>query len=309
MPYTSVALGLLDSYKVRFMGIGKSVDIIHDLDGASMFSLSKELGRKFVFTVHNFNAFMDRNILSMKGSDDIRGNIWLRIVQHSTKYKIERAAAIIAVSSNVKQFMVDFSGADKDKIFVVNHGVSPGFKPIPTKHDKFVVGTLSNLSPGKNPMFLVNAFITFKGMLSKKEQEGVELQLHGGPLIMSTALKAIDIAKAHGSIRLMGPVKQEKKVEMYNSFDVFAFPSFAETFGIPIIEAQACGLPVIINGNGIIPEETGKHCLRAYTSEEMADLFYGLDTKGYDKASARFSTEYAQGFTWDKAAKRDPEGI
>ena len=59
---------------------------------------------------------------------------------------------------------------------------------------------------------------------------------------------------------------------------------------------------MIINGNGIVPGEVSKHCMKAYTDEEMADMFYKLYKKGYDKATMKESTSYAQSFTWDKAA-------
>ncbi len=304
MPYTNVATALLDSYRIRFTGMAKSVDIIHDIDGGSLISLSREMSKKFIFTMHSLSSFMTKDILLIqKGDHSISEDIWIKLGQYSTQYKMERAAAIIAVSSNVKQLMIDFADVDRDKIFVVNHGVTPEYKPMGLSHDKFVIGTLSGMSPNKDPRFLINAFIAFNNMLGKKEQGNVELQLHGKPGTKHLMQEIMSIAKDHSNIKMMGPVKQENKVRMYNSFDVFAFPSFAETFGIPIIEAQACGLPVIINGNGIVPGEVSKHCMRAYTDEEMADMFYNLYKKGYDKTAMKESASYAQGFTWDKAAE------
>ena len=74
---------------------------------------------------------------------------------------------------------------------------------------------------------------------------------------------AVAAAAGDRAIEFMGFAPDDKIVQIYDSFDVFVFPSTYEGFGIPIIEAMSRGLPVIINKEGRIPEEVRKYCFEA----------------------------------------------
>ena len=72
--------------------------------------------------------------------------------------------------------------------------------------------------------------------------------------------------------------------------------------GIPIIEAQSRGLPVIIYGKGKIAQETSKHCFIAKDATHMAKILEELKRKGYDKRKQLAAIKYARGFTRKKEA-------
>ena len=96
-------------------------------------------------------------------------------------------------------------------------------------------------------------------------------------------------------------------MSIYDSFDAFVFPSYYEGFGIPIIEAQSRGLPVIIYKYGKIPKEVRKYCFEAENSEHMAQIIEDLKENGYNEKLRKKATKYARTFTWEKCARETLE--
>ena len=101
----------------------------------------------------------------------------------------------------------------------------------------------------------------------------------------------------------MGFAPENKLVDIYDSFNVFVFPSHYEGFGIPIIEAQSRGLPVIIYKYGKIPKEVRKYCFEAESPEHMAQIIEDLKENGYNEKLRKKATEYARSFTWERCAR------
>ncbi len=296
---------ILASYALR---IGDN-PVIHDIDGVPKLRLSGKQWDKFAFTIHSPDYFLvdDWNVYQ-NADRSLKARVWWAVSKASIKEKIRRSAMIVAVSSNIRQFLIDNKDVERDRIRVINHGISKKYGYHPIAHENFVVGTLNNMCPQKNPLFLINAFKMFRDSLPNKEKPDVKLRLYGG--LYSEKVRAFLQAKISEynsrqkktSIELMGPLTPSEKLIMYNSIDAFCYPSFEEGFGIPILEAQASGLPVIINGNGIIADEVQKHCLKAFTDEQCADMLKKLYEHGYPKGVRSISTKYAQSFTWEKAA-------
>jgi glycosyltransferase involved in cell wall biosynthesis len=101
----------------------------------------------------------------------------------------------------------------------------------------------------------------------------------------------------------MGFAPENKKISIYDSFNCFVFPSHYEGFGIPILEAQARGLPVIIYKYGKIPKEVRKYCFEAENPEHMAQIINSIRINGYNEKQQKKATEYARSFTWERCAK------
>jgi len=109
--------------------------------------------------------------------------------------------------------------------------------------------------------------------------------------------------KQNERIKFMGFAPEEKIVDIYDSFDAFVFPSLYEGFGLPILEAQARGLPVIIYKYAKIPKEVRRYCFEAESPEHMAQIIEQLKENGYDEKERKKAMEYARSFTWEKTAK------
>ena len=109
------------------------------------------------------------------------------------------------------------------------------------------------------------------------------------------------------NVELKGYLKEENKINTYNNFDIFIFPSLYEGFGFPILEAQSHGLPVIIYKYGKIPKEVRKYCFEAESPEHMAQIIENLKENGYNEKLKKKATEYAGSFTWERCAKKTLE--
>ena len=104
-----------------------------------------------------------------------------------------------------------------------------------------------------------------------------------------------------------GFAPESRLVQIYDSFDVFVFPSYYEGFGLPILEAQARDLPVIIYKKAKIPVEVRKYCFEAESQEHMAQIIEDLKENGYNEKLQMKATKYARSFTWEKTAKETLE--
>jgi glycosyltransferase involved in cell wall biosynthesis len=105
-------------------------------------------------------------------------------------------------------------------------------------------------------------------------------------------------------VEFHGPAPDTDLVDVYNSLDAYVVPSEWEGFGLPILEAQRCAIPVVIRGDAHIPEEVGRHCLKATSAQHMADILYEILTD--DTLRERVATtglEYSKRFTWEKTLK------
>ncbi len=106
---------------------------------------------------------------------------------------------------------------------------------------------------------------------------------------------------------LKGYLKEENKLNAYDNFDAFVFPSLYEGLGYPILEAQARGLPVVIYKYGKVPKKVRKYCFEAESPEHMAQIIENLKEKGYNEKLRKKATAYARSFTWEKCAKETVE--
>lgn len=134
------------------------------------------------------------------------------------------------------------------------------------------------------------------------------LALAGGPgWLYDETQQLIAKLKLENKVRFLGRVSELELITLYSMADVFVFPSFYEGFGVPPIEAMACGAPVITSNTSSLPEVVGDAALLIdpYNSGELAgailrvleneQLRDELRQKGYARA---------QHFTWPKSASK-----
>ena len=105
------------------------------------------------------------------------------------------------------------------------------------------------------------------------------------------------------NINFKGFAPEKNLIDIYDSFNAFIFPSYHEGEGLPILEAQSRGLPVIIYKYGKTPKEVKKYCFEAESPEHMAQIINDLKENGYNKKLRKKATEYARSFTWERCAR------
>ncbi len=182
---------------------------------------------------------------------------------------------------------------------VVNIGVKDQLIKLPKskkeEDGKFTVGYIGSFAYHKNVMMLMQAANII-------DEKGYSFQIYGSG-VEYKHLEEFRVQNKIKSVKLMGFASEEKIVEIYDSFDAFVFPSLYEGFGLPILEAQARGLPVIIYKKGKVSEEIRKYCFEADDPVQMASIIEDLRENGYDEQRRMKATAYARSFTWEKCAK------
>lgn len=298
--YNSLLHGAIKSILRSY--IYKKYDVIHDFTGWSYYR--KRPGYPpYVVTLHDLTVnIFQPDFLFRNNYKGLTKGIWFRTLKSRIIKNLKQADRVIAVSTLLKELAIDYFDIDEEKIYVVNHGISfQSYKSKFAKADKFIISTLSNLEARKNPKMLLRAFELFRVNLPTHERDKVELHLYGN--VNETFKEWLNLPNYGKNIFLEGPIEQTTKQEMYCKSSVFVFPSIEEGFGMPIMEAQWCGIPIIIFGSGIISSEVGKYVYKAYTAEEMANLFLNFYKHGFPKNIKNKQITYARGFTWKKAAK------
>jgi glycosyltransferase involved in cell wall biosynthesis len=207
---------------------------------------------------------------------------------------------IITVSSQTKDEIVSCLKISKEKIKVVNIGVDDEFIPTEKgRHEVFTIGYLGAFTLRKRIDYLIRSFYFLK-----KEHPDLKVKLAicgKKKLEYENLIKLVRELSLDEDVEFRGFIPQDKLVETYNSFDIFALTSEWEGFCIPIIEAQRCRIPVVIREDAHIPEETSLCCQKTDSEKNMAEKLYQLLTDYYlrEEIVSR-GLDYSKRFTWEK---------
>jgi glycosyltransferase involved in cell wall biosynthesis len=231
---------------------------------------------------------------------------------------VAAADVIAAVSQATSQTLIERSKTPPEKITIIPNGIQPYFRRITdpillsaTRHKfglkhPFVLG-VGTLEPRKNHLGLIKAFHKVQSAAGNKPRPAM-LALAGGPgWLYDETQQLITKLKLENKVRFLGHVTELELITLYSMADVFVFPSFFEGFGVPLIEAMACGAPVITSNTSSMPEVAGDAALlidphnsgqiakamqQVLENEQLRDE---LRQKGYARA---------QNFTWPKSASK-----
>ena len=223
-----------------------------------------------------------------------------------------RADAVIAVSRATRRDVVEIYGVPEERVEVIYEGVDPSFRPIEDRAaiedfrirrglpERFILSVLS-LSPRKNLPGLMRAFGRFMKSSGLPHHLVVAGKSYGanGPRHEAETLGIAD------RFRFIEYVPGEELPLLYNAAELFVFPSFYEGFGLPPVEALACGCPVVSSRAGSLPEVLGD-AARYFdpgNAEEMADALACAAREGRTRDARDRGLARALGFSWDKAAQ------
>ncbi len=148
-------------------------------------------------------------------------------------------------SQSVKDKLVSELGVKEEKVDVIQFSVIDDiYQPINkmlNKKDKIVIGYINSFPANKLEKLRV-----FIQHFNKLKDKSIELHIYGRGFPLS------DLIKDNPNIKYYGFLPQEKIVETYNSFDVYLSTSIMEGFGLPIMKAKACKIPVLCYDGDLI---------------------------------------------------------
>lgn len=194
----------------------------------------------------------------------------------SIKSSCRWAKKIIAVSENTKKDLMKLYKVPEGKIEVVYEGVN-GHSERSEESRNIALRSFANAQDDKHLLFVgrleerknISGIIKAFEILKEKYNISHKLILAGIPGYNYKNIKSqITNSKYKKDIIEKGFVSEEKKQELLKSAEVFLFPTFYEGFGLPILEAQAAGAPVVASNNSSIPEVTGCHSERSDSGVE-----------------------------------------
>lgn len=267
------------------------------------------LGKPVVLTVHDL--FFSRKYAKINGQ-----GLSISSFQHSLAiaYHLKSADRILAVSEATKNDILELCSISPDRIRVTPLGVDSGFfRPIEhaavLAREKYGIERPYFLNVSsfwwarKNLLRLIEGY----ALLFDRGIRETDLVITGsrGPLYDEmTALIAEKNLGAH--VHLLEYVSKENLPFLYSGATGFVFPSLHEGFGIPVLEAMACGTPVIVSNGSSLPEVAGPAGLQVdpYKTASIADAMEALFSDAAlrrdlsEKGLARSSE-----FSWERTAK------
>lgn len=224
---------------------------------------------------------------------------------------VDRSAAVIAISGRTRQDLIEVLGADPARVRVIYPGRSESFRPVPPPRAVEVTGRLGIRGPY---VLYVGAFGPHKNvptLLRAYERARLEgglaarLVLVGSPRWGQEVVSVLETLRVRDDVLLAGPVPAEDLPAIYSGAEVFVFPSRYEGFGLPVLEAMACGAPVIVSRGGALPEVAGEAGCTVDPDDEGALAAAICRIVGEPETRERLRAaglERASRFSWAKSA-------
>jgi glycosyltransferase involved in cell wall biosynthesis len=245
-----------------------------------------------------------------------------------TALSARRARRVIAISESTKRDVVKMLGVPSDSVDVVYCGVDEIFHPLSPVEvtrfrreralpDRFIL-FLGTLEPRKNVQMLIRAYAQWR----KAEPAIPKLVVAGGKgWYYDQIFAEVERLGLTGEVIFPGYVAQEELPLWYNSADLFVYPSRFEGFGLPVLEAMACGTPVVTTNAASLPEVAGGAAWLVSPDDE-AQLIEAMRRALCDQTLREEMTTkgraHATTFTWDRTARQTadvykralaPEGV
>ena len=225
---------------------------------------------------------------------------------------IKRASIIIADSYSTKRDIVEFFGINGKKIKVVHLGVESRFRPVSNveeyrlknKLPSKMILNVGTLEPRKNVVTLMKAF----RKLREKGFEGYKLVIAGDKgWLYEEIFKEVDRSDLKHEILFLGVVRDADLPMLYNCADMFVYPSLYEGFGLPPLEAMACGIPVITSNTSSLPEVIGDAGIMVDPTDvnSLCEAMHSvLTNKKLWQHMSNKGLERSKLFSWDNTVKQ-----
>ncbi len=229
----------------------------------------------------------------------------------STRWCLHAARRVIAISQVTRDDLVRHYGADPERIAVVHHGLGGAFRPLNDPEQLAATRArygldapyflyVGAIQPRKNLARLIEAF-------ARAAPDDTLLVIAGrrGWLSEPIVRRAAELGLAH-RVRFPGYVPDADLPALLGGALAFVFPSLYEGFGLPVLEAMACGTPVLTSATSALPEVAGDAALLVdpCDTDAIAAALNRLATDALLRADLRArGLERAAGFTWERCAR------
>jgi glycosyltransferase involved in cell wall biosynthesis len=237
-------------------------------------------------------------------------------LQWTVRRTVKNAARILTGSEFSRASILKVYGdLDEEKVVVVPNAAAPEFRPISheaatnTVRERFQIQgpfilSVGDIQPRKNQIGLINAF---SKLLRAYPQLKHNLVLAGKETWFAGRVREAARDSGVGDrIQFTGFVSDPDLLQLYNACDLFVFPSYYEGFGLPVLEAMACGRAVVCSSTSALPEVVDGAAILfdPYAIDAIvraiADLLLDAELRG---RMERLGVQRAAYFSWQKTAQ------
>ncbi len=260
--------------------------------------------RHFVITVHDLNFLYYPQFLTAESR---------RYYNDQIAWAVARADHILAVSQTTRTDLIRLLGVPPEKVTVVYEGVSPAFRPLPPDETRRILARydltpgyllfVGTLEPRKNLPGLLTAY---RILLDRGETRAPLVLVGSKGWLYEETYRHMAALHLENAVRFIHHVPDEDLPAFYSGAVLLAMPSFYEGFGLPALEAQACGTPVVISDRGSLPEVAGAAAVTVNpdSPEEIANgIARVLGDPALQATLRAAGLAHAARFTWEETAR------
>ncbi|MDP8236450.1 MAG: glycosyltransferase family 1 protein [Candidatus Erginobacter occultus] len=227
---------------------------------------------------------------------------------------VKRADRVITVSNHTRRDLVADLGLPEEKISVVYNGIDASYRPLAETRAREMASAklgftgpylfyVGRFDPYKNVVGLIRAFGKF--LRGRTDSPRLVLAGHPDPRYPQAAATVRELHLSSHVVFLDG-VEEEELVALYNRARILVLPSLYEGFGLPPLEAMACGTPVIVSDRGSLPEVVGEAgiIIDPENPEALAAAIGRLwDSEELRRNLRDRGLARAREFSWEKTAR------
>lgn len=264
-----------------------------------------------VQTLHDV-IFMD----PISTNDTLYQQFGNRYRRHVVPVVTPKSDAVITVSHYEKERILKRINLDERKIQVIYNGIdeqrfriSDNFESLQSIKDRYrlpqkFVLFLGNMAARKNAPRVIEAYVAY----ASKVETPIPMVTPGlSEKFISEILEKLNQSEKANLFITPGYIRDEDLPTLYSLSTVFLYPSLSEGFGMPLVEAMACGAPVITSNTSCLPEIAGNAALLVDPSSTSAITNVLLHVLSDEELRRRKITEgliNAKRFSWDKTAEK-----
>jgi len=234
-----------------------------------------------------------------------------------TRLSARRARRIIAISESTKRDVVHLLGVSPERVEVIYCGIEGAFHPMPQDQvaafrskrglpERFIlfVGTIE---PRKNLTTLLEAYAMLRRDVRDQEIGNLHLVIGGAKgWFYQDVFARVEELGLEGEVMFPGYIPAGELPLWYNAAELFVYPSLYEGFGLPPLEAMACGTPVVASNTSALPEVVGEAGLTVdpLDVEGLAEAMRRvLGDEAFRQEMRERGLRRAEGFSWTKTAQ------
>lgn len=218
---------------------------------------------------------------------------------------LNKCKRIITVSKFEKGNIISKLGIPQEQIVAIYNGYNDWFKPLtnisPTSKDYFFF--LGNTDPKKNTE---RTLIAYSKYLEKSSIKRKLLMADLDKAYLNNIIERNHIENIRQHITMPGYIPNNELPRIYNEAFAFLYTSLRESFGIPLLEAMACGIPVITSNTSSMPEIAGPEAIlvNPESNEEITAMMLKLETdQDFYQSQVNLGLERVKYFSWKNTAK------